>query len=57
MASFKCVDIGMRCDFEVKGAKDTSEVMQIAAIHAKSAHGIATPPPDLVAKLQKAIRA
>ncbi len=57
MSSFKCADIGMSCGFEVKGAKDASEIMTIAAAHAKSSHGIANPPPDLVAKLQAAIKA
>lgn len=56
MSSFKCADLGMSCGFEVKGAKDTNEVMAIAATHAKSSHGIASPPADLVAKIQKAIR-
>ena len=57
MASFKCADIGMNCGFEVKGSKDANEIMAIAAAHAKSSHGISNPPPDLVAKLQKAIKA
>ena len=57
MASFRCADIGMSCGFEVKGAKDANEVMEIAAAHAKNSHGIASPPPDLVAKLKRAIKA
>jgi predicted small metal-binding protein len=56
MSSFKCADLGMSCGFEVKGAKDANEVMAIAAAHAKSSHGISSPPPDLVGKIQKAIR-
>jgi predicted small metal-binding protein len=56
MSSFKCGDIGMACAFEVKGAKNADEVMAIAAVHAKSSHGISSPPPDLVAKLKQAIR-
>ena len=56
MSSFKCADLGMNCGFEVKGAKDANEVMAIAATHAKSTHGIASPPPDLVAKIQRAIK-
>ena len=56
MASFKCADIGMNCGFEVKGSKDANEIMAIAAAHARSSHGISNPPPDLVAKLQKAIK-
>jgi predicted small metal-binding protein len=57
MASFKCADLGMACAFEVKGAKNADEVMGIAAVHAKSAHGISSPPPDLVAKIKQAIKA
>jgi predicted small metal-binding protein len=57
MASFKCADIGMACSFEVKGAKDADEVLAIAATHARSSHGISSPPPDLVAKLKQAIKA
>lgn len=56
MSTFKCADLGMSCGFEVKGAKDANEAMAIAAIHAKSSHGIANPPADLVAKIQKAIK-
>ncbi len=57
MASFKCADIGMSCGFQVTGAKDADEVMAIAAAHARSSHGISSPPPDLVAKLKQAIKA
>ena len=56
MASFKCADLGMSCGFEVKGAKDASEVMTIAAAHAKSSHGIENPPADLVEKIKHAIK-
>ena len=57
MVSFKCADLGMNCGFEAKGAKDANEMMAIAAVHAKSAHGIATPPADLVTKIQHASKA
>ena len=56
MTSFKCADLGMNCGFEVKGAKDSTEMMSIAAMHAKSSHGISNPPPELVSKIQHAIR-
>ena len=56
MASFKCSDLGMSCGFEVKGAKDANEVMAIAATHAKLTHNIASPPPELVSKIQQAIK-
>lgn len=57
MVSFKCADIGLNCGFEAKGAKDANEMMAIAAAHAKSSHGIANPPADLVTKIQQAIKA
>ncbi|HTT73176.1 MAG TPA: DUF1059 domain-containing protein [Thermoplasmata archaeon] len=57
MSSFKCADLGMSCGFEVRGAKDTNEVLAIAAAHAKSTHGIASPTPDLVDKIRHAVKA
>ncbi len=30
---FKCKDIGMKGNFEIKGAASKEEVMQIAAVH------------------------
>ncbi len=56
MASFKCSDIGMKCSFEVHGASSKDEVMQIAAAHAKHAHGMATVPPDVATKVSAAIK-
>ncbi|MDG7035817.1 MAG: DUF1059 domain-containing protein [Nitrososphaerota archaeon] len=54
--SFKCKDIGMKCGFEVKGASSKDELMQIASIHAKVAHGIQSVSPDLAQKVSSAIR-
>ena len=46
--SFKCKDIGMKYGFEVGGgASSKDELMQIASIHAKVAHGIQSVSPDL----------
>lgn len=56
MASFKCSDIGMQCGFEVHGSSSRDEVMQIAATHAKHAHGMATIPADIAAKVSAAIK-
>lgn len=54
---FKCKDIGMKdCDFEVKGASSRDEVMQIATVHAKSAHNMQTIPPDVAQKVSSAIK-
>lgn len=53
---FKCKDIGMKCDFEVKGASSKDEVMQIASIHAKTAHNMQTIPPEVAQKVSSAIK-
>ena len=53
---FKCKDVGMKCDFEVKGASSKDEVMQIAAVHAKVVHKMDTVSPDLAAKVSAAIK-
>lgn len=53
---FKCKDIGMKCDFEVKGGSSKEEVMQIAQVHAKSAHHMDTIPSDVAAKVSSAIK-
>jgi predicted small metal-binding protein len=53
---FKCKDIGMKDDFEVKGASSKDEVMQIAAVHAKAEHGMETVPADVAAKISAAIK-
>ena len=55
MPSFKCADIGMPCKFEAT-AKTEPELMQKIAEHAKTAHKIDPIPPDLLAKVKKAIR-
>ncbi len=53
---FKCKDIGMKCDFEVKGASSKDEIMQIATVHARSEHNIQTISPDLAQKVSSAIK-
>ncbi|MEM0075324.1 MAG: DUF1059 domain-containing protein [Conexivisphaerales archaeon] len=53
---FKCKDIGMKCDFEVRHASSKDELMQIAATHAKMAHNMQTIPQDVAAKVDSAIR-
>ncbi|PYM31691.1 MAG: hypothetical protein DME15_16845 [Candidatus Rokuibacteriota bacterium] len=51
----KCGDLMPGCDFVVEG-KDVTEVMRKGAEHAKTAHGIASIPPDMVKKVQAAIK-
>jgi predicted small metal-binding protein len=53
---FACKDLGMSCDFSIQGASSKDEALQIAAVHAKSTHKIATVPADLAAKLNAAIK-
>ena len=55
MPSFKCADIGMACKFEAT-AKTEPELLKKIAEHAKTAHKIDPIPPDLMAKVKKAIR-
>jgi predicted small metal-binding protein len=55
MPSFRCSDIGMQCRFEAT-AKTEQELLKKIAEHAKAAHKIDPIPPDLLAKVKKAIR-
>jgi len=55
MPSFKCKDIGMKCSFEIKD-EDRDELMSEVALHAEKTHGMKTIPPDLAAKVEKAIK-
>ncbi len=57
MAQFKCSDLGMQCGFEIKGASSRDEVMQLAAVHAKTVHQIQSITPDLAKKIGAAIKA
>ena len=50
----KCKDVGVDCDFEIKGATTEEEVMQIVAVHAKLAHNMDKIPPELAAKAKTA---
>lgn len=52
----RCKDVGVDCDFEIKGATSEEEVMQIASIHAKLAHNMDRIPPELAAKAKAAIK-
>lgn len=50
-----CRDVGVDCDFQARG-NTVEEVLQKCAAHASSAHGISEIPPELIAKVQAAIR-
>lgn len=53
---FQCEDVGMKCGFEFKNATSRDEALQLAATHAKIAHGIMTIPPNLATKVSAAIK-
>lgn len=55
MKVLRCRDVGINCDFQVSGAT-AEEVMQQAAAHAKSDHGMASIPPELAEKVKAAIK-
>jgi predicted small metal-binding protein len=55
MPSFLCKDIGMDCKFQTS-APTEAELMKKIAEHAKSVHKIDPVPPDLIAKIKKAIK-
>ena len=51
----RCRDVGVDCDFEARGATE-QEVLDKAAQHGRTAHGIEVLPPELVEKVRAAIR-
>ncbi len=54
MPTFKCTDIGMNCPFETT-APNEAELMAKIVKHARNMHNIMTIPPDMAAKIKKAI--
>jgi predicted small metal-binding protein len=54
MKEMRCRDVGMDCDFVARGSSE-QEVMDKAAQHARSDHGLQTIPPDLAQKVRGAI--
>ncbi|MDH5437979.1 MAG: DUF1059 domain-containing protein [Candidatus Bathyarchaeota archaeon] len=55
MASFKCRDIGMACDFEAT-AETEDELVKKIAEHASKAHNMKTMSPEMMGKVKKAIK-
>ena len=55
MPSFKCKDIGMKCDFTAE-AKTQDELMKKISAHAASAHGMKTVPAETMTAIKKAIK-
>ncbi len=55
MKVLKCGDVMPGCNAVIEG-KDVSEVMAKGAEHAKKDHGVQSIPPDVIKKVQAAIR-
>ena len=55
MPTFKCKDIGMDCGFETK-SKSNEELMKQIKDHASKVHNIKDIPPDLMTKINGAIK-
>ncbi len=51
----RCNDLMPGCNAVVEG-KDVTEVMAKASEHAKTAHGMTTIPPEMLPKVQAAIK-
>ncbi len=51
----KCRDVGVACDFEVRG-KDEAEILRKAAEHAKGCHQGVEMTPAVQAKIRAAIK-
>ena len=51
----RCGDLMPGCNVVVEG-KDAAEVMAKAAEHAKKDHGVTTIPPEMIPKVQAAIK-
>jgi predicted small metal-binding protein len=50
----KCGDVVPGCDFEIRGNSE-DEVLQQAAEHAKTGHGLENIPPEVTEKVRGAI--
>ena len=53
--SLCCKDVGVNCDFKATG-NTTEEVMAAVQKHAKEVHGFDSIPPELMPKVQAALR-
>ena len=53
--AIRCRDVGVDCDCEAN-ANTTEELLQKCVEHARSAHGLTQIPPEIIARVQSAIR-
>lgn len=55
MPSFKCKDLGMKCNFEAT-ARTENELINMIQEHASKVHNIKSVTPDMFNKIRKAIK-
>jgi len=55
MLSCKCRDLGIDCEFETTG-RTGNEILREFSHHAESVHHIPVLPPEIILKIEKAIR-
>jgi predicted small metal-binding protein len=55
MPSFKCKDIGMNDNFEVKD-DNKEELMKMVELHAKNSHNMSDISPEMKEKIEKAVK-
>ena len=55
MASFKCKDMGLECEFEIRD-ENKDELMWVVAVHADETHDMNRAPPEMMDKIKKAVK-
>ena len=55
MPSFKCKNIGMKCDFEAT-ARTENELINKIQEHTSKVHNLKSMTPDMFSKIRKAIK-
>ena len=55
MASFRCKDMGLECEFEIRD-ENKDELMWVVAVHADETHDMNRAPPEMMDKIKKAVK-
>ena len=55
MMSFKCKDLGIDCDFEIKD-ENKDELLWVVAVHTDETHNMKKNKPEWMDKIKKAIK-
>jgi predicted small metal-binding protein len=55
MLTFKCKDMGMEDEFEIKDENE-EEIVQLITLHAQKTHGIKKMTPEMLNKIKRAIK-